>query len=112
MKAHPGDAKFVNQNASAQVDGLLLQKLTDTGWFGFYAPKGTLPDIGEGALCATRPRRHRARSADAGRPRRVSERRDGQVVAFKGLVADFDRAWPKGVTRTRDKLNLAEERSG
>jgi len=31
---------------------------------------------------------------------------------FKGLVADFDRAWPKGVTRTRDKLNLAEERSG
>src|SRR6202166_577919 len=30
MKAHPGDAKFVNQNASAQVGGLLLQKLTDT----------------------------------------------------------------------------------
>jgi tripartite-type tricarboxylate transporter receptor subunit TctC len=30
MKAHPGDAKFVNQNASAQVSGLLLQKLTDT----------------------------------------------------------------------------------
>jgi tripartite-type tricarboxylate transporter receptor subunit TctC len=117
LKAHPGDAKFVNQNASAQVGGLLLQKLTDTqvlfvpyrgagpamtdlisgqvdlllvqgavalpqvragtikalaalspersssmpdipsaaesgvpglyiaGWFGFYAPKGTPPDI-------------------------------------------------------------------
>ena len=28
MKAHPGEAKFVNQNASAQVGGLLLQKLT------------------------------------------------------------------------------------
>jgi tripartite-type tricarboxylate transporter receptor subunit TctC len=117
MKANPGDAKFVNQNASAQVGGLLLQKLTDTkvlfipyrgagpamtdlisgqvdlllvqgavalpqvragtvkalaelspqrsasmpdipsadesgvaglyiaGWFGFYAPKGTPPDV-------------------------------------------------------------------
>jgi tripartite-type tricarboxylate transporter receptor subunit TctC len=30
MKAHPGDAKFVNQNAAAQVSGLLLQKLADT----------------------------------------------------------------------------------
>ena len=30
MKANPGDAKFVNQNASAQVGGLLLQKLTAT----------------------------------------------------------------------------------
>jgi len=30
MKAHPGDAKFVNQNAAAQVSGLLLQKLTGT----------------------------------------------------------------------------------
>jgi tripartite-type tricarboxylate transporter receptor subunit TctC len=30
MKAHPGDAKFVNQNASAQIGALLLQKLTDT----------------------------------------------------------------------------------
>jgi tripartite-type tricarboxylate transporter receptor subunit TctC len=30
MKAHPGDAKFVNQNASAQVGALLLQKLTGT----------------------------------------------------------------------------------
>ena len=30
MKAHPADAKFVNQNASAQVGGLLLQKLTGT----------------------------------------------------------------------------------
>jgi len=31
--------------------------------------------------------------------------------AFKGLVADFDQAWPSGVTRTRDKLSLAEERT-
>jgi len=30
MKAHPGDAKFVNQNASAQVGGLLLQKFAGT----------------------------------------------------------------------------------
>jgi len=30
MKAHPGDAKFVNQNASAQVGGILLQRLTGT----------------------------------------------------------------------------------
>src|SRR5580700_4173321 len=30
MKAHPDDDKFVNQNASAQVGGILLQKLTDT----------------------------------------------------------------------------------
>ncbi len=30
---------------------------------------------------------------------------------FKGLVADFDQAWPAGVTRTRDMLSLAEERS-
>src|SRR6202043_633017 len=30
MKAHPGDAKFVHQNAAAQVSGLLLETLTDT----------------------------------------------------------------------------------
>jgi hypothetical protein len=30
---------------------------------------------------------------------------------FKMLVADFDKAWPDGVTRTRDMLSLAEERS-
>ncbi len=30
-------------------------------------------------------------------------------AAFKSLVADFDRAWPSGVTRSRDKLTLAEE---
>jgi tripartite-type tricarboxylate transporter receptor subunit TctC len=30
MKAHPGDAKLVNQVAAAQVGGLLLQKLTGT----------------------------------------------------------------------------------
>ena len=30
MKANPGDAKFVNQNAAAPCPGLLLQQLTDT----------------------------------------------------------------------------------
>jgi hypothetical protein len=30
---------------------------------------------------------------------------------FKGLVADFDQAWPKGVARTRDLLNLVEEKA-
>jgi tripartite-type tricarboxylate transporter receptor subunit TctC len=30
MKAHPGDIKFVNQNAAASISGLLLQQLTDT----------------------------------------------------------------------------------
>jgi tripartite-type tricarboxylate transporter receptor subunit TctC len=30
MKAHPGEAKLVNQVAAAQVGGLLLEKLTDT----------------------------------------------------------------------------------
>ena len=29
---------------------------------------------------------------------------------FKELVADFSRAWPEGVTRTRDVVTLAEER--
>ena len=29
---------------------------------------------------------------------------------FKALVADFSRAWPEGVTRTRDVVTLAEER--
>jgi hypothetical protein len=31
---------------------------------------------------------------------------------FKELVADYDRTWPAGVTRTRDILNLVEERDG
>jgi len=31
---------------------------------------------------------------------------------FKALVADFDHAGPSGVTRTRDMLNLVEERGG
>jgi tripartite-type tricarboxylate transporter receptor subunit TctC len=30
MKAHPGDAKFINQNAAAQVSGILMQQLTGT----------------------------------------------------------------------------------
>ena len=29
---------------------------------------------------------------------------------FKALVADFDKAWPSGVTRTRDIVTLVEER--
>ena len=29
---------------------------------------------------------------------------------FKDLVADFDRSWPKGISRTWDKVTLAEER--
>jgi hypothetical protein len=31
---------------------------------------------------------------------------------LKPLIIDFDRAWPSGVTRSRDKLVLAEERNG
>jgi hypothetical protein len=30
-------------------------------------------------------------------------------AGFKGLVADFDKSWPSGVTRTRDKLGMVEE---
>jgi len=30
---------------------------------------------------------------------------------FKALIADFNRSWPEGVTRTRDVVTLAEERS-
>jgi len=30
--------------------------------------------------------------------------------ALKTLIADFDKTWPAGVTRTRDFLNLVEER--
>jgi hypothetical protein len=31
---------------------------------------------------------------------------------FTALIADFDAAWPHGVSRTRDRLELVEERSG
>ena len=31
---------------------------------------------------------------------------------LKPLIADFDRNWPSGVTRTRDLLTMVEERSG
>jgi hypothetical protein len=31
---------------------------------------------------------------------------------FKDLIVDFDKSFPTGVTRTRDLLNLAEERLG
>ena len=30
---------------------------------------------------------------------------------FKALVADFNRSWPEGVTRTRDVVTVADERS-
>jgi hypothetical protein len=30
-------------------------------------------------------------------------------AGFRALLAEFDRAWPEGVTRTRDKLTLVEE---
>jgi hypothetical protein len=30
--------------------------------------------------------------------------------AFKELVADFNRSWPEGVTRTRDVVTMVEER--
>jgi hypothetical protein len=30
--------------------------------------------------------------------------------SFKALVADFDRSWPSGVTRTRDVVSQVEER--
>jgi len=29
--------------------------------------------------------------------------------SFKALVADFDRSWPSGVTRTRDVVSQVEE---
>ena len=32
--------------------------------------------------------------------------------SFKDLIADFDAAWPSGVSRTRDMLDLVEEKSG
>ena len=30
---------------------------------------------------------------------------------FKSLVAEFDQAWPAGVTRTRDMVTMVEERA-
>lgn len=33
-----------------------------------------------------------------------------KAPTFKELIADFDQAWPRGVTRTRDMLDLVEER--
>ncbi len=31
---------------------------------------------------------------------------------FKMLVAEFDQAWPHGVSRTRDRVEMVEERGG
>jgi hypothetical protein len=33
-------------------------------------------------------------------------------AGLKELIADFDRSWPDGVTRTRDVVTLVEERAG
>ena len=33
-----------------------------------------------------------------------------KAPSFKDLITDFDQAWPRGVTRTRDMLDLVEER--
>jgi hypothetical protein len=30
--------------------------------------------------------------------------------AFKALVADYDKAWPTGVSRTRDMVTMVEQR--
>jgi hypothetical protein len=35
-----------------------------------------------------------------------------QDAVLKPLIADFDQAWPSGVTRARDKFVLAEEVGG
>jgi hypothetical protein len=35
-----------------------------------------------------------------------------QSEDFKALVADFDRAWPAGVTRSREMLTLVESAPG
>lgn len=32
--------------------------------------------------------------------------------SLKPLIADFDKSWPSGVTRSRDLLNLVDERAG
>jgi hypothetical protein len=31
---------------------------------------------------------------------------------LKPLIVDFNKSWPRGVTRTRDLVNLVEERNG
>jgi len=31
---------------------------------------------------------------------------------FQAMIADFDKAWPTGVSRTRDVVTLVEERAG
>ena len=169
MKANPGKINFVNQNAAANVTGVLFENLTRqkvqfipyrgagpamtdlisgtvdllvvqgavalpqiragkikalanlsparsasmpdiptadetgvpglymSGWFGFWAPKGTPKDIIAKLNAATvealadpaiqkrfyrtGPRRRPARAADPGRPGRVPESRDRQMVA-------------------------------
>ena len=75
-----------------------------SGWFGFFAPKGTPKDIIAKLNAATvealadpaiqkrftelGPRRRPPRATDAGRPRRVPEDRDRQMVADHQGVRD------------------------
>jgi tripartite-type tricarboxylate transporter receptor subunit TctC len=169
MKAHPGDAKFVNQNASAQVGGLLLQKLTGTevlfvpyrgagpamtdlisgqvdlllvqgavalphvragaikalaelspersasmpdipsagesgvpglsiaGWFGFYAPKGTLTDVisklNAAMVQALADPQVKARFAQLGLDVAAREQQTPEgLAAFQN--AEMDKWWP------------------
>jgi len=35
-----------------------------------------------------------------------------QDEVLQPLIADFDKNWPAGITRTRDLLTMAEERAG
>ena len=34
------------------------------------------------------------------------------ATEFKAMIADFNKSWPEGVTRTRDVVTLVEEREG
>ncbi len=169
MKANPGDAKFVNQNASAQVGGLLLQKLTGTqvlfvpyrgagpamtdlisgqvdlllvqgavalpqvragtikalaelspersasmpdipsatesgvpglniaGWFGFYAPKGTPPDVitrlNTAMVQALADAKVRTRFAELGLDVAAREQQTPDGLA-RFQKAEMDKWWP------------------
>ena len=84
-----------------------------SGWFGFFAPKGTPKDIvaklnsamvagarrsgGEGAVRRSRARHRLARAADAGGACRIQQGRDREVVAdHQGL------RHPAGLNRLAD----------
>ena len=205
MKAHPGEAKFVNQNAAAQVSGIVMQQLTGTevtfipyrgagpamtdlisgqvdllvvqgaaalpqvraktikaianlspqrsasmpdiptsdesgvpglymsGWFGFFAPKATPKDVIaklNGAMTqvladpAVKAKFSElgldvasARAADAARPRRIPQGRDGQVVAdhqgrqHQGMTVSYFRS-PDGAQRNPGTMCRLNRRPG